>query len=208
MTWSFATLAIPLAFILLAALLCWQIIGTKGSWRAKLAAIVFVPMFGLAVWASMPSYFGWPTSEGLPDKGLFVWADVREPDQRTGDKGVIYVWLVPMDDAPDGKNPLGYAKPKGAPRAYVLPYSRRTHEMMERAKRSTAAGRQVVIEPTENGSEGDGEPGDAAGSGEPGSEQGQHGPQGPGRPGTGTQGDDIGVRAYELPPPALPPKNP
>lgn len=200
MSWSFATLAIPLAFILLAALMCWQIIGTKGSWRAKLAAIILVPAFGLAVWASMPSYFGWPTTAGLPDKGLFVWADVREPDQRTGDKGVIYVWLVPMDDAPDGKNPLGYAKPKGAPRAYRLPYSRRSHEMLERAKRSTASGHQVVIEPTENGEEGEegeGSDGDSAGS-----------EQGSGRPGTGTQGDDIGIRAYELPPPSMPPKNP
>src|SRR5262249_39619041 len=58
---DYRTLAIPLGFILLAALLCWWVIGTKGAWWKKLLAIVFVPTFGLAVWHALPTYLGWPS---------------------------------------------------------------------------------------------------------------------------------------------------
>lgn len=173
-------LAIPMAFIMLAAMLCWHVITAKGRWTSKLAFIVIVPAFGIAVWSAIASYKGWPTDDPLPKKGRLMWAEVHEPDPATRDPGVIYVWLVPLDDhTPRG--PLSYSAYRGEPRAYELSYSRPMHEVLESAKRRIKLGRPVVLER-------DTRPGKR------------------GRNGRDMSGHDAEYRAYELPPPAPPGK--
>lgn len=179
-------LAIPLAFVLISALLCWHVIAARGKWWLKLALIVIVPSFALIVWTSLSSYQGWPTAETPPDRAVLLWGEAREPDPRRQDAGTIYLWLVSLDDEEDVRNPLEYVSPRGTPRAYKLPYSRPTHEMLEKAREMIRQGQPVVLERNRKAAE-DGEPTDRRPLG---------------------QGRDDDFRIYELPPPKLPPKDP
>jgi hypothetical protein len=200
------SLAIPLAFILLAAVLCWQLIGAKGKWWLKLLAIVVVPGFGLAVWASIGSYKGWPTSDEPPEKALILASSVREPDPRTGDPGAIFVWLMPLKESSSGGiNPFDYATPGGEPRSYQFPYSRPAHQMLASADQSIREGRPVVFERLEKRppSGDEGEPGEEA----EGEESVDGAVPGNGRPGgTPPPGGGEEFKVYELPAPSLPRK--
>ena len=201
------TLAIPIAFILLAAVLCLLLIGSKWKWWQKLALILIVPAFGLVVWGAIASYKGWPTTDELPEKSLVFQVLIREPDPAHGDPGAIYVWLMPLDDSgPSRINPLDYSSPGGEPRAYKLPYTRSMHQGMERAKGMLQQGKPVVLDRrkggTGSGQEGQGEPGER---GEPGAEG--DGAEGAGGPrGYGYEPGREDFRIYELPPPHPPDK--
>lgn len=194
-------LAIPLGFILLSAVLCLLLIGSKWKWWQKLLLIVTVPSFGLAVWSSLGSYKGWPTTAAPPEKALVYWVLVREPEPARGDPGAIFVWLTPVEeDASGSLNPLDYDSPGGEPRAYKLPYSRSLHQATETAKNIIGRGQPAVLELHEPRGEeppGDGEEREG---GRP-SEGGQQGSS-PRNPGYG----ENDIRVYPLPP-ALPPKN-
>jgi hypothetical protein len=205
------TLAIPLAFILLAAVLCLLLIGSKWKWWQKLALIVIVPSFGLVVWSAIASYKGWPTTSDPPKKSLIFWMLIREPDPAHGDKGGIYLWLLPIDEkASPSVNPLDYSSPAGEPRAYKLPYSRSMHAGLDRAKALMREGQPVVLDfdgkNGSNGAEGEGgEPGDGTGVG---TDDGTDGPNGSGRPGYGGDPNRRDFRIYQLPPPQPPRKIP
>ncbi len=199
------TLAIPIAFILLAAVLCLLLIGSKWKWWQKLALIVIVPSFGLAVWASIASYKGWPTRDALPTKSVVYWTIVREPNPARNDPGAIFLWATSLDAVGRTRNPLTYASPGDEPRAYRLPYSRELHLGLQNAQGSMREGRPVVLDLTgREGTRGAGERGDRT----------QERPNSDGRDaGTPTQGprarDEDGIHdfmIYGLPPPHPPSK--
>jgi len=178
------TLAIPLAFILLSAVLCLLLIGSKWAWWQKLALIVIVPGFGLVLWNALGSYKGWPSTDAIPEKSLIYWGLVREPEPKKGDEGAIYIWLMPLDGKIDiPLNPLEYISPGNEPRAYALPYTRRMHEALEAAKAMTREGRPAVL--------------DLTGAEEGGDEDGMQGDP-----------DRRDFKVYDLPPPRPPLKEP
>ena len=142
------TLAIPIAFILLAAVLCLLLIGSKWKWWQKLALIVIVPAFGLVVWGAISSYKGWPAVEKLPTKSLVYWMLIREPNSKSGDPGAIYVWVKPLASV-RARNPLEYAGPRDEPRAYKLRYSRQLHSGLQSAQSAMRDGRPIVLDLTE-----------------------------------------------------------
>lgn len=177
------TLAIPLAFVLLAGLMCWHIATVRGKWWIKLAFIVAVPSFGLVVWNAISSYQGWPAEEKLPDKALLLWVDVIEPDKTVGEDGAIHLWIISLSDVSENGPLLGHGRPRGIPRAYGMPYDRKLHEMFEAAKGRIMSGQPVVLERA---------------TGDPNAE---------GEPGTGYSQQEADLKVYDLPPPALPKKN-
>ncbi len=206
MDWK--TLVIAVAFILLFALVLWLIVSARGKWWLKLSAIVGTLMFCLAVWNAVGSYLGWPAPPPLPQKSVLIWAQVVEPDARSGHPGVIYLWLKVIKqqegDGPAGS--LGYAPEPGEPRAYQLPYSRKLHEQMQGAMELRKKGKTVILE------HGKGKPGAGEGDEKGNGKEGQPGPDGKGK--EGEKGDGHGsfsneqeYRFYELPPPKLPEKN-
>ena len=199
-----ATIVIPLAYLLLTGLLLWGVIWSKGRWGYKLAAIVIVPAFAIAVWSALGSYRGWPTTEEPPDRAQFHWGVVREPDAQSGDKGAIYLWLSPgKSSKKDDPSVLEYASRKGEPRAYARPYSRRLHEEVESGRQMVRDGKRVGMQRGRVGQKGKGQ--------SDGGAQGQGGPDGgaPAQPPSNERGENYGdhdqeFRVYELPPPAPP----
>lgn len=200
------SLAIPFAFILLAAVLCLLLIGSRWKWWQKLALILIVPSFGLIVWSSIESYKGWPTGGDPPDRSLIHWVLIREPDPSHNDPGAIYVWLSPLDEKTASRlNPLDYDSPPGDPRAYKLPYSRSLHKGMQRAKGMISQGRPVVLDLRGKGQGG----GDGDGEGEGDGSDAEGGPNGHGGPPGYRYGEDrTDFKIYELPQAHPPRKEP
>ena len=129
---------IAIGFVLIAALVLWFVIGSKGHWAVKAVMIVLSLYFCLSVGFSVNEFMGWPTDDKLPPKFLVHWAVVDEPDIKLGDEGSIYVWIKPI-----GKHEVEYKEwnnyllsfydGKSRPRAYRIPYSRTLHEQTQKA---------------------------------------------------------------------------
>lgn len=187
------TLAIPIGFILLAALLCWMLIGAKGSWWLKLATILIVPAFGLAVWAAISSYKGWPTADEPPEKAVLIWGVVREPDPRHDDPGAIYLWLMPVREEGElDLNPFDYTAGGGEPRSYKMPYTRQLHDALTAAQAAAKEGRPMMF--------GKGKRRGGRGHGVPGREGDSDG-EGEGRGNGGQEGEEEEqFQFYDLPP--------
>lgn len=125
---------LAIAFLLIAGLLLWFVIGSRGAWWLKLPVVVGTCAFTFAVWDALGSFDGWATVREPPARALFVSAVVDEPD-------AIYVWLI----APLEPGVLGYRPRAGEPRAFRLPYTRQLHEQVERGSRLTRKGRHVEL---------------------------------------------------------------
>lgn len=183
---NISTLAIPGALLVLATLACWAIIDArKGKWWLKLILIVTVPTLSILSWRALDSYLGRPSPDPLPKKALLLTADIREP-MKKGDKGVIYVLVVPMGKDGLKSTPLDYQAPKNEPRLHRIPYSREKHKMLNQAMKMIREGRLVVLEERKGKKP-----------------KGQQVP----RQGHGvTQYETDELIIYELPPPDLPKK--
>lgn len=191
-------LAVPIAFIILAAIACWYAISAKGRWWHKLLLIVTVPAFGIVSWYAMTSYLGWPTSQSLSGQKQLLWAEIREPDPKTNDTGAIYLWLVPMEEEQIGSPGIMVYRPSNQePRAYWLKYSRKAHERLFRAKQKLKKGKTVILEWKEG--DGKGSRGSLLDGLDNGAEGGQN--RGP-----NYDGNDQDFHEYNFPAPQFPPK--
>ena len=174
---------IAVAFLLLAGLLLWFVIGSAGRWYLKLPLIVVTPLFMFLVWSALDSFTGWPTRSELPPRSYFIAATVSEPEPG-GEGGAIRVWVIP----PSGRGgPFAYDPDRSRPRAFELPYSRALHRQVQAANAMRARGEEVELrvspEARQDGSRA------ARGKGARGSARSGHG----------------AFRAYRLPP-ASPPR--
>ncbi len=213
------TIAIPIAFLVASALLLWFIIGSRGQWMLKAACIACTMYFGLAVWNSVGSYLGWPTSQEPPSKFQLHWAIVQEPDKQADDPGVVYLWLRKIDQDDNAADEaqelkeeswlsiLGYSGNKEQPRCYRLPYTRPLHEQLKQAKRQLAQGKPVIGKFSGKGFD-TSKQGKGKGKG-----KGKGGPPGGGKPGAGNahsygsgHRDSGEFIFYNLPPPKYPDK--
>ncbi|HZC37003.1 MAG TPA: hypothetical protein VE242_15365, partial [Chthoniobacterales bacterium] len=120
------TLAIPIAFLLLAALLLWIIIGCRGRWWLKLVLMLVTVVVSFQIWLSLDSYFGHPRSmtfKAMSGQTAFLfWARVDEPSSIN--PGAIYMWLRPSRE-----NAAGFwAFVTDEPKLYRFPYDREFHQ--------------------------------------------------------------------------------
>jgi hypothetical protein len=199
---------IALGFVLIAALLLWFIIGSKGHWGSKAAMILLSLYFCLSVGFSVSEFMGWPTRNNLPEKFFVHWLVVDEPDSKTGDEGNIYIWLKKNPDVDNEHDSwedylLSFYDGDSQPRAYRMPYTRDLHEQAQEAIGMIRQGKGVggTREGLEGEGEGEGE-GTAKSKGAGGSNTGNQ---------NGTDGGSLtrngGVMFHELPPTKLPDKD-
>lgn len=134
-------------FAVLAAILLWFLVGTKGKWWAKVPLILVLPFLGFAFHSIPDTYKGWPTVSAPPLTSTFVSGIVEEPDPATGDEGAIYIWLIPVKGA-SSDHGLGYTSKTGEPRSYELPYSRELHKQVDKANGITKKGGTVQAQVT------------------------------------------------------------
>jgi len=203
-----ATLIIPISFVLVVAGLLWFVIYAKGWWWVKVIYMVIVLTFGVMIWNDIESYRGWPTAEQTPQRFVLLWADVHEPEPKTGFEGTIYVWLVRYEINPTKPSFFDYRPETDEPRAYKLPYSRKAHEQMEKAKGMIKDGKIVIME-RRKGKPGFGKPGeggDEPGESEKDGNRGRLDRSGGNRGGHEAKPYDE-FFFYQMPPPAMPEKS-
>src|SRR6266704_85766 len=116
--------AIPIAFVLLASLLLWVLIGARGHWWLKLSLMVLTLLVGCSIKTSLSSYLGHPRPTSMEEMNgqtaLLFWARVEEPTQ-------IIFWMQPEKEGPTG--PLAY--PISEPEIFRFPYTREMHEAVD-----------------------------------------------------------------------------
>lgn len=211
------TFGIPLAFIIIAALTLWVVLGCKGYWWLKMITISLSIFFSISLWNSLVSLQGWPTAQTMPEKFEVKWLDVKEPNKKTGQEGCIYVWakdLEPNSPPEEAVIPLSIQlhakKESGEPRLYKLPYSRGMHQQAEGIKQMIGKGGRFygTLSKGKKGTgmsqlEADGKKGKGKSSGRPG--KGRIG-QGQKEGGSLSEGQEFVF--HELPPPLFPEKEP
>jgi len=200
------TFGIPLAFVIIATLTLWIVIGSKGWWWLKFGVVGAVVLFSVTLWHSLAALQGWPTSEEVPQKFEIKWIVVEEPNKKIGFEGSIYVWikdLAPKDARNEKGIPILHSKKKSdEPRLHIMPYSRGMHEQAEAIKKQIASGKPFYGEMKKGKMKGEGE-GEGEGKG-----KGKGKGKGDGK-GKGTTGDLSNKQDpifHELPPAVLPEK--
>ena len=200
------TFGIPLAFVIIAALTLWVVLGCKGYWWLKMIMVSLSIFFSISLWNSLISLQGWPTTQTMPGKFEVKWLDVKEPNKKTGQKGCIYVWARDLEPnsppiekaaAPPLSMQLHAKEKSGEPRLYKLPYNRQMHQQAEEIKKMIGEGGQFFGTLAK------------AGTGMSQLGSGQQEEEGGGGGGSGGGAISEGEFVFhELPPPLFPAKEP
>jgi hypothetical protein len=183
------------SYVLIGVLLLSLNLASRWHWGIKAAAIVITSGFFGVSYLSIGELIGWPAEARMPEHFQLHWARVVEPDKLNGLPGSIYLWIEALDE----NNMLA-----GTPRAFRLPYSRDLADRIGHAKERIEQGTDQL------GTARDlempkGEPDkDRRLAGAP-PRQGERG--GTGDPTAFIQ-DMPSIEFEDMPPPALPPKQP
>lgn len=196
------SIGIELGFVLIATLVLWFIIGSKGHWLIKAVVIFSSLYFCLSVGFSIKDYMGWPTEEDLPDKFVVHWVVIEEPDKQTGDKGSVYIWIKPLLKTKNTRETwedylLSFYDSQSKPRAHQMFYSKDLHERAQEAIEMIRKGQRV------GGLNGKGKGEGKEGEGKDGN-RGQGNNQDSGGGGSLTR--NGGIIFHQLPPTRLPDK--
>jgi hypothetical protein len=113
-TLQFHVLYLTIAYALLGTLLLGILSQLEIPRSAKVAAIVAMGAFNIAVFFWSQGLLGWSAASAVPDRFQLLWARVVEPDPSRNLDGSIHLWVEALDE---------HNIPSGEPRAYVLPYS-------------------------------------------------------------------------------------
>jgi hypothetical protein len=198
------TLIIPAAFVFLAAILLWIIIGIRGKWWVKLLAMVITLSVSLEMWRSLDSYLGYFKTADLNSmtskRAILFWARVDEPDGQVSDQGAIYMW---MRVEGENQKKWWFANPAAGtlPQVFKFSYSREFHKAVVSALGKILEDNGNPIEIAFN------ETDDAQHQGERGGTTFSQGGGGNQIPGDQAGSMSLGPGVfYVLPPPKLPPK--
>ena len=193
-------MTLPLAgviasYLVIAVLLLSLNLASRWHWTVKAAAIAATTGFFAVSYVSIGGLIGWPSEARMPGHFQLHWATVVEPDKLNGLPGSIYLWVEALDEA---------NIPSGTPRAFRVPYSRELADRIGRAKERIEQGKDQACtvrdfevsesEPDEDRRLAGAPPreGEPASTGDPTAFI-QHMPS---------------IEFDDMPPPALPPKQP
>lgn len=134
-----AYLGLTLAFVIITFILLYFVINSKSHVILKAGAITVVIWYSLVLFYTPPRLMGWPTSQSLPDESRIIYTLVSEP--RKGEIGSIYLIVISVND--DKKSLAQQINPKhifdynskNTPRIYRIPYERKFHKNLEKAKK-------------------------------------------------------------------------
>lgn len=117
-------------YVLLAILLLALCLYTRWSAWIKTMAIVLTAGVFLFTYDSMSNLLGFPSPGRLPERFLFHYAVIQQPDKNLSTKGSIYFWATE----------LSQEGPAKLPRAYELPFDKETYNQLTEANKRTKQG--------------------------------------------------------------------
>lgn len=118
-----AILGLTLTYVALAALLLGIFLLTRLPAWIKLLCVILTSSFYYITYVSLQGVLGWPTKQELPEHFQLLAASITEPDENTGERGSIHLWLSTFVDN----------KPTKEPRAYELSYNLDLHISLNEA---------------------------------------------------------------------------
>ncbi len=126
---NLAILGLSSGFILVLVFLYYLIIKTDLRLSLKFLSVFVVTGFYIIQYESLQQITGWPSTDALPEKFVLLATEVHEPNQKEGEKGVMYWWV---------RDSVNEVKP---PRVYQLPYQpevyKKTEQVIEEQKRGS-----------------------------------------------------------------------
>ncbi len=142
MTW--AIIGLMAGFILVLVLLYILMLKTALAPAYKILALVVCTIFYWIQYASLQQYTGWPTTDDLPEEFVLIASEVIEPDNKTGESGVMYWWIRESGSS------------QKSPRLYELPYQVGLHQKTEEVVQEQAKGGRYVGKKSEVSGSADG----------------------------------------------------
>ena len=116
---------IAASYVVILVLLLSLNLSSRWHWGIKATAIAITTLFFGVSYVSITGLIGWPSEARVPEHFQLHWATVVEPDKLNGLPGSIYLWIEALDE----NNML-----TGTPRAFRVPYSRELADRIGRAK--------------------------------------------------------------------------
>ncbi|MEE9310217.1 MAG: hypothetical protein V3U64_04295 [Cocleimonas sp.] len=120
-------LLISISYALLVVFIVWVGFYKGFGTKSKILISLMLPLIYYIHWMGLLQSKGWPSDQTLPTQFELISADIVEPNQTKQIVGNIHLWIRPGDN--------------GAPRAYILPYTRELHKRLFEAKQRSAEGR-------------------------------------------------------------------
>ena len=133
---QFGTIAITVAYLMLAVLLLSLNLRSRLPWLVKAGAIVITSAFYVISYLALPKLYGWPVPQVPPERFSLVAAQVDQPEKQIDFPGAIYLWVRPLSDQ----------KPAIAPRAYRIEYNDPNHEAVLVAQQKLKRGMEQIGE--------------------------------------------------------------
>lgn len=130
-------LILTFAYVFLAALLLLAIINGRLKWPVKAVLLVITLGFYVLSYEGWKQSQGWPSPTQVPDKFLFHFAVIEEPNKQEEIEGQIYLWLTDLKNDQLAQEP----------RAYRLPYDQTTHAAVEEAQQKSRSGQPQLGQP-------------------------------------------------------------
>jgi hypothetical protein len=106
------------------------VIYSRIHWSVKSLLIGASLMFSWFFYSAYVTSLGYPTIGQLPEYFRYVASVVHEPYPIKNDPGAIYIWLTTDEEMP---------------RAFVVPYSVETRQLMSAAKKRMANGEMIFM---------------------------------------------------------------
>ena len=134
---SLALFGLTTGFILVLTFLYYLTLKTDLRLWLKFLAVFVIAGFYIIQYVSLQQYTGWPSTDDLPEKFVLIASDNHEPNQQTGEQGVMYWWVT---DSVNREQP---------PRVYQLPYMPELHKKTDQVIEELKKGSQYVGRITE-----------------------------------------------------------
>lgn len=131
-------IGLVLAYVFLIVLLLLAIIMGRLNWPLKTGLITVALLFYWATYHGWKDSQGWPSHSSVPEKFLFHFAVIEEPDSELNIEGEVFLWLTDL-----AENEMA-----DVPRAYRLPYDQLTHAAIEEAMKQTQSGQPQIGQST------------------------------------------------------------
>ncbi len=123
-------LLIGISYTILVMFIVWVGFYKGFGTKSKILISLVLPLIYFFHWMGLQQSRGWPSDQTLPTQFELISADIVEPNQSKQIKGNIHLWVRPSES--------------GAPRAYILPYTRELHQRLFEAKKRSAEGRMQL----------------------------------------------------------------
>ena len=127
---NLAIIGLTITYVALAALLLGIFLLARVPAWVKLSCIILVSSFYYLTYQSYIGLLGWPTQQQVPEQFQLMSSIITEPDESSGDPGVIHIWVTTFTNN----------RPDREPRAYELPYDLELHAALDTALREQRRG--------------------------------------------------------------------